>query len=136
MWSHIYWLGVLGDAGSYTSAAKRLGVSKGAVSLRIAELEHVSGVALVQRTTRSVRLTEAGQARVAGTRQAFHTIEQGFDSILDLAAVPSAVVRVTVPVALGRPTIIPMLASFLQSRTKLRLEHERSTHLSHLASKG
>src|SRR3546814_12622425 len=85
MWSHIYWLGVLGDAGSYTSAAKRLGVSKGAVSLRIAELEHVSGVALVQRTTRSVRLTEAGQALVDGTRQAFHTIEQGFDSILDLA---------------------------------------------------
>src|SRR3546814_10995861 len=70
MWSHIYWLGMLGTTGSYTAAARRLGVSKGAVSLRIAELEQVSGVALAQRTTRSVRLTEAGQALVDSTRTA------------------------------------------------------------------
>src|SRR5690606_9124289 len=112
MWSHIYWLGMLGSAGSYTAAAKRLGVSKGAVSQRIAELEHVSGVALVQRTTRSVRLTEAGEALVEATRQAFTNIEQGFESIRDLAKVPRGVVRVTAPVALGRQKIIPLVSKF------------------------
>ncbi|HEY9573413.1 MAG TPA: substrate binding domain-containing protein, partial [Pusillimonas sp.] len=85
---------------------------------------------------RSVRLTEAGQALVDGTRQAFHTIEQGFDSILDLAEVPRGVVRVTVPVALGRQKIIPLIASFLQACPKVRIEIELSDHLSSLAQEG
>jgi DNA-binding transcriptional LysR family regulator len=60
LWAHVHWLTVLGDLGSYTAAARRLGVSKAAMSQRISELEHAAGVALVRRTTRSVRLTEAG----------------------------------------------------------------------------
>jgi DNA-binding transcriptional LysR family regulator len=136
LWSHIYWLGVLGAAGSYTAAARRLGVSKGAVSLRIAELEHVSGVALVRRTTRSVRRTEAGPARVNSTRAAFRDIEQGFDSIRDLADMPRGVVRVTAPVALGRQKIIPLVSSFLQSCPDVRIEIELSDHLSSLSQEG
>jgi DNA-binding transcriptional LysR family regulator len=136
LWSHIYWLGVLGTTGSYTAAARRLGVSKGAVSLRIAELEHVSGVALVRRTTRSVRLTEAGQALVDNTRTAFLDIEQGFDSIRDLAESPRGVVRVTAPVALGRQKIIPLISPFLQACPDVRIEIELSDHLSSLTQEG
>ncbi|MEB2399049.1 MAG: LysR family transcriptional regulator [Alcaligenaceae bacterium] len=136
MWSHIYWLSMLGSAGSYTAAAKRLGVSKGAVSQRIAELEQASGIALVQRTTRSVRLTEAGQALVDGTRQAYASIEQGFDSIRDLAQVPRGAVRVTAPVALGRQKIIPLMGRFLQECPEVRIEIELSDHISSLAQEG
>lgn len=136
LWSHIYWLGVLGDAGSYTAAARRLGVSKGAVSLRIAELEQVSGVALVRRTTRSVRLTEAGQALVDNTRTAFLDIEQGFDSIRDLAETPRGVVRVTAPVALGRQKIIPLISPFLQACPDVRIEIELSDRVSSLTQEG
>jgi DNA-binding transcriptional LysR family regulator len=68
LWSHCHWLTVLSEQGSYTAAAARLGVSKAAMSQRIAELERVAGVTLVQRTTRSVRLTEAGQRLVDQTR--------------------------------------------------------------------
>lgn len=136
MWSHIYWLGMLGDAGSYTAAAQRLGVSKGAVSQRIAELEQVSGIALVQRTTRSVRLTDAGRTLVANTQQAFSLIEQGFDSIRDLSQVPRGAVRVTAPVALGRQKIIPLIARFLRSCPEVRIEIELSDHLSSLAQEG
>ncbi|MGB3288878.1 MAG: LysR family transcriptional regulator [Burkholderiaceae bacterium] len=136
LWSHIYWLGTLGAAGSYTAAAKRLGVSKGAVSLRIAELEQLSGVALVRRTTRSVRLTEAGQALVDGTRQAFLAIEQNFHSIRDLAQEPRGVVRLTAPVALGRQKIIPLISDFLRDCPDVRIEIELSDHLSSLAQEG
>ncbi|NYT85982.1 LysR family transcriptional regulator [Pollutimonas harenae] len=136
MWSHIYWLGMLGTTGSYTAAARRLGVSKGAVSLRIAELEQVSGVALVQRTTRSVRLTEAGEALVNSTRKAFTDIEQGFDSIRDLASTPRGVVRVTMPVALGRQKIMPLINDFLHSHPDVRMEIELSDHVSSLAREG
>ena len=53
LWGHVHWLGVLAEAGSYTGAAARLGVSKAAVSQRIRELELAAGVPLVRRTTRS-----------------------------------------------------------------------------------
>src|SRR5690606_42120075 len=129
MWSHIYWLGMLGTTGSFTAAARRLGVSKGAVSLRIAELEQVSGVALVRRTTRSVRLTEAGQALVDNTRQAFVAIEQGFVSFRDLADVPRGVVRVTTAVAIGRQQNMPLLVGFSRIHTHVRIEIGHTDHL-------
>jgi DNA-binding transcriptional LysR family regulator len=66
LWSHLHWLTVLAQQGSYTAAAARLGVSKAAMSQRMADLEQMAGVPLVRRTTRSVRLTEAGQ--LCGTR--------------------------------------------------------------------
>ncbi|TCG02983.1 LysR family transcriptional regulator, partial [Paraburkholderia steynii] len=68
LWMHLHWLTVLAEQGSYTAAAARLGVSKAAMSQRIAELERVAGVSLVQRTTRSVRFTEAGQRLVENIR--------------------------------------------------------------------
>ncbi len=47
LWGHVYWLTVLDQQGSYTAAAARLGVSKAAMSQRIAELERLAGVAHV-----------------------------------------------------------------------------------------
>ena len=67
LWGHLHWLGTLAQQGSFTAAAARLGVSKAAMSQRIAELERAARVPLVQRTTRSVRLTEAGQRLVDDT---------------------------------------------------------------------
>src|SRR3546814_10187093 len=52
LWPHIHWLIVLAQQGSFTSAAKRLSVSKAAMSQRMVELERATGVALIQRTTR------------------------------------------------------------------------------------
>ena len=64
LWVHLYWLTVLAEAGSFTRAADRLEVSKAAMSQKIKELENMAGTALVQRTTRSVRLTSAGEKLV------------------------------------------------------------------------
>ncbi len=59
LWVHLHWLTVLAEQGSFTRAAERLDVSKAAMSQKIKELEQMAGVALVQRTTRSVRLTSS-----------------------------------------------------------------------------
>jgi hypothetical protein len=61
LWPHVHLLTVLAQTGSFTQAAQRLALSKAAVSQRISELERAVGVPLVQRTTRSVRLTDAGR---------------------------------------------------------------------------
>ena len=136
LWSHCHWLTVLAEQGSYTAAAARLGVSKAAMSQRIAELERIAGVPLVQRTTRSVRLTEAGQRLVDQTRAAFEQISQSFAQVRDLAGAPQGLLRVTAPVALARQQIVPLLPDFLRQYPQVRIELNLSDRLSSLATEG
>jgi DNA-binding transcriptional LysR family regulator len=136
LWHHLHWLSVLAQQGSYTAAATRLGVSKAAMSQRIAELERAARVPLVQRTTRSVRLTEAGQRLVDDTRASFEHIEHSFAQVRDLAGVPSGLLRVTAPVAFARQQLAPRLADFLREHPDVRLQLDMSDRLSSLATEG
>ena len=136
LWSHVHWLSVLGTLGSFTAAAQRLGVSKAAMSQRIAELERAAGVPLVLRTTRSVRLTEAGQQLADATGSAFAQISTAFAGIKDLAATPRGRLRVTAPVALARQQIVPLLPAFLRAHPEVRIELDLSDRLVPLAQEG
>jgi DNA-binding transcriptional LysR family regulator len=136
LWSHLHWLTVLAQQGSYTAAAARLGVSKAAMSQRMADLEQMAGVPLVRRTTRSVRLTEAGQRLVDDTRASFEQIAQSFAQVRDLADAPHGLLRVTAPVAFARQQLVPRLADFLREYPDVRLELELSDRLSSLATEG
>ena len=136
LWAHLHWLSVLAQQGSYTAAAARLGVSKAAMSQHIAELERAAKVTLVQRTTRSVRLTEAGQKLVDDTRAAFEQIEHSFAQVRDLAEQPSGLIRMTAPVALARQQLTPLLSEFLRGHPQVRIELDLSDRLSALATEG
>ena len=136
LWGHLHWLGVLAQQGSFTAAAARLGVSKAAVSQRIAELERAARVPLVQRTTRSVRLTEAGQRLVDQTRQPFEQIAQTFAQVRDQAEQPSGLLRVTAPVALARQQLMPLLTEFLRLHPQVRIELDMADRLRSLATEG
>jgi DNA-binding transcriptional LysR family regulator len=136
LWTHLHWLSVLAQQGSYTAAAARLGVSKAAVSQRIAELERAARLTLVQRTTRSLRLTEAGQRLVDDTRASFEQIAQSFAQVQDLAAQPSGLVRVTAPVAFARQQLVPLLSGFLKDHPQVRIELDLSDRLSSLTTEG
>jgi molybdate transport repressor ModE-like protein len=113
VFSDLHLLTVLAQTRSYTQAARRLGISKASVSMRIAELERVAGVPLVRRTTRSVGLTEAGQQLVDDTHAASTRIEQSFASIKDLAGTPRGLVRVTAPGGVGGGKTWPKPPAFL-----------------------
>lgn len=136
LWGHLHWLTVLGQQGSFTAAAARLGVSKAAMSQRVAELERAAGVPLVSRTTRSVRLTEAGERLVDGTRGAFDQIRNSFAGVRDLAAEPQGLLRVTAPVAFARQQLVPRLPDFLRAHPLVRLELDMSDRLRSLAMEG
>lgn len=136
LWTHLHWLTVLSQQGSFTAAALRLGVSKAAMSQRIAELERAAAAPLVQRTTRSVRLTEAGQRLVDDMRGPFEQIAHSFAGVRDLAGVPRGLVRVTAPVAFARQQLVPRLAEFLRAQPEVRIELDLSDRLSSLAMEG
>lgn len=132
----LHLLTVLAQTRSYTQAARRLGISKASVSMRIAELERAAGVPLVRRTTRSVGLTEAGLQLVDETQAAFTRIEQSFAGIKDLAGNPRGLVRVTAPVALGRQHVVPVLAPFLLAHPEIRIELDLTDRFVNLAQEG
>ena len=136
LWTHLHWLTVLAEQGSYTAAASRLGVSKAAMSQRISELERSAGISLVQRTTRSVRLTEAGQRLVENTRSQYEQIATSFASVRELAGVARGVIRITAPVAFARQQLVPRLPAFLQAHAEVRVQLEVSDRLASLATEG
>src|SRR5204862_5073301 len=83
LWSHVHLLTVIAQTGSFTQAAQRLNLSKAAVSQRVSELERAVGTTLVQRTTRSLRLTDAGQRLVDDTAESFAHIARSVGDVRD-----------------------------------------------------
>lgn len=136
LWGHLHWLTVLAQQGSFTAAAARLGVSKAAMSQRLADLERAAGVPLVQRTTRSVRLTEAGQRLVDDTQSSFEQIAHTFAAIQDEASQPRGLLRITAPVALSRQQLVPALSRFLTQYPDIRIELDMSDRLASLSTEG
>jgi molybdate transport repressor ModE-like protein len=136
LWAHIHLLTLIAQTGSFTQAAQRASLSKAAVSQRVAELERVVGLPLLQRTTRSVRLTDAGRRLVDDTTESFAHIERSIASVRDLAGQPRGLVRMTAPVALGRQQVAPTLEAFFRRHPDVRVELELSDRLAHLAQDG
>jgi DNA-binding transcriptional LysR family regulator len=136
LWPHVHLLTVIAQTGSFTKAAHRLALSKAAVSQRMAELERSVGLTLVQRTTRSVRLTDAGQRLVDETAEAFAQIARSVAGVRDLAGQPRGLVRVSAPVALGRQQVAPTLEAFFRRHPAVRVELELSDRLANLAHEG
>src|SRR5258706_4270400 len=94
----IYFFASVVEYGGFAAAARTIGVEKSRLSRRIAALEKRVGVRLLQRTTRALALTEAGQrfferclATVEGARAAY-------DSVAELRKEPSGPVRLSCPV--------------------------------------
>jgi DNA-binding transcriptional LysR family regulator len=136
LWTHVHWLSVLQEQGTYTAAALRLGVSKSAVSQRISELEKAVGVRLVQRTTRSVRLTDAGESLVRDVRDAYAHIARSFSEVRDSAGTVRGLLRLTAPVAFARQQLVPRLAGFMAQYPEIRVQLEVSDHIASIAAEG
>lgn len=136
LWPQVHALTLLAQSASFTQVAQRLGLSKAAVSQRITELERAVGQTLVQRTTRSVRLTEAGQRLVEQTAESFAHIVRSVGEARDLASQPRGLVRVTAPVALGRQHVAPQIEAFVRMHPDVRIELDLSDRLLTLAHEG
>ncbi|WP_336748313.1 LysR substrate-binding domain-containing protein [Pantoea vagans] len=136
LWDHLHWLTILAEQGSFTRAAERLDVSKAAMSQKIKELEQIAGVLLVQRTTRSVRLTSAGEKLVEELREPFARIEQSFFSVRDTAGPVRGLVRITAPVAFARQQLVPIIGDFLRDYPQVRLQLDVTDRIVSLSSEG
>ena len=108
-------------SGSFTEAARRLGLSKASVSREVARLERRLGAQLLRRTTRSMSLTEVGETFYAGCQRVVEEAEQAERSVGALQAEPRGEIRLAASVSLGQFQIAPRLPAFLARYPKLRL---------------
>lgn len=136
LWSQLQALVAIARLGSFTKAAQRLGLSKAAVSQRVADLERHLDQQLVQRTTRSVRLTDAGQTLVTQAEPGLLLLNRSLSEAREAAGTPRGVLRVTAPVALGRQHVAPALVDFFDRYPALRIELDLSDRLVPLAQEG
>lgn len=132
----LHMLTVIAETRSLTQTARRLGVAKSSVSMRLKDLERALGVPLVRRTTRSITLTPAGQQLVGETRGSFAHIEQGVSGVKDLAGAARGLVRVSAPVALGRQHVAPAIPALLRHYPDIRLELDLTDRFVNLVQEG
>lgn len=103
------------DSGSFTAAAKVLGLPKSTVSQRVAELESVLGVRLLQRTTRKLSLTGAGQLYLSHCRTMLDAAEAAHAAVSRLREQPTGHLRITMPEVSG-VTLFPDLVTAFRGR--------------------
>jgi DNA-binding transcriptional LysR family regulator len=110
------------EARSFRRAAEQLGVTGPAVSQAIRKLESRLGVELVQRTTRSVRLTEAGEGLYRRIAPAVAEVGVALDATQDRESAPSGRLRLAVSSIAERFLSGPLLASFIEAHPGLQLD--------------
>lgn len=115
-------LAVVAETGSFAAAARTLGVTRAAVSRRIADLEESLGARLLHRTTRKTALTEVGRQVVARARRMRAEAEEALTITRGESDAPTGLLRVTAPVGLGQRFVAPALAAFVERHPKLNAE--------------
>ena len=103
------------QAGSFRSAARSLGMPKTTVSRKVAELEERLGAQLLQRTTRTLALTDAGAAFGEEAEAAISRLEAAEAAVTELQREPRGKLRVTTTHLLGEVLLGPILAEFLEA---------------------
>jgi DNA-binding transcriptional LysR family regulator len=102
------------EANGFAEAARRLGLSAPAVTRAISALERRLGAQLLHRTTRSVRLTEAGARFLDDCRRILADIDEAEASAGGAHALPQGQLAVTAPAMFGRLHVAPVLLDFLE----------------------
>ncbi|MBF8731564.1 MULTISPECIES: LysR family transcriptional regulator [Pseudomonas] len=104
----------VGELESFAAAARRLAISPAAVTRAVTALEEQLGVKLLLRTTRSVRLTEAGGRYLEDTRHILASIVEANEAAAGINASPKGDLAVTAPILFGKKFVMPCIVRYLQ----------------------
>jgi len=124
------------EQGSFARAADRLSVSTSAVSRQVAELEAHLDVRLLNRTTRRLSLTEAGQAFYERCVQLLADLEETESSVRSTAVEPKGTLRVTCGVTFGERYLAPAIAEFAGLHPQVSFDVDLSDRVVDLVEEG
>ena len=111
-------------SGSLAGAARRLGLTPAAVSKSLARLEEQLGVRLVQRSTRSSRVTDEGARFIEKASAALRLLDDAVSEVSQAADKPAGTVRISTGIAFGRMWVLPALPALAERFPELTIEIE------------
>ncbi len=117
------------DLGGMSLAARQLRLSPAVISHRLQQLENHLGVRLLNRTTRTLQLTEPGTAFYEASQGVLRAIETAESVALDAGGIPAGSIRLGAPLGLGRRVVSPLVASFCTAHDRLAVRLRLSDHL-------
>jgi DNA-binding transcriptional LysR family regulator len=124
------------DQGGISAAARALGREKSTISRDLAAMEERLGLRLLQRTTRRVTPTEAGETLAAYARRVVEELEHAEAAMEQLTDAPRGVLKVTAPFSMIRHVIAPHLPLFLAAHPQVQLAFDPNTAILDLVENG
>jgi DNA-binding transcriptional LysR family regulator len=124
------------EEGGFAAASRKLDISPAAVTRAIAALEEHLGVRLIVRTTRSIRLTDAGRQYYEDTRAILTRITEVDEAASGNNAEPHGTLTITAPVLFGRLYVMPCIIQFMQRFPKVKVVANFSDHVTNLIEDG
>ncbi len=124
------------DRGGFAAAGRALGIPKSRLSRRVAELEERLGVRLLQRTTRKLSLTDAGELYHRHCVAMREDAEAAEEAVSQVLTEPRGTIRVTCPVTLAQSTIGRLLPRFLERHPHVRVDMQVDNRVVDLVQEG
>jgi DNA-binding transcriptional LysR family regulator len=110
------------EAGGFTAVSRERAMSQSSVSRKISELERWLGVQLLQRTTREVKLTEAGQQLYQRSVALLSQVEDIESIVANSGTKTSGTLRLQAPYVFGRAHVVPHVLEFLAEYPDIRID--------------
>ena len=108
--------------GSFSAAARELGITTPAASKRLAQMEARLGVQLLHRTTRRIGLTSEGEVYLAHARRILADIDDMEQQVCSALAAPKGLLRVNATLGFGRSHIAPLISDFARRYPELQVQ--------------
>src|SRR5262245_8668391 len=124
------------EAGGFSAAARRLGLSKAAVSKQVAELEAHFGTALLHRTTRRLNATDAGRRYFESSVRLLDELAEVEAEVRNSQTEPSGRLRVSAPINFGNAVLGPVISAIAQRHPKLEIQVELNDRFVDLIEEG
>ena len=124
------------EAGSFSAVAREVGATQPAVSRQVAALEEHLGARLLQRTTRSLALTEDGRDLLGHARRVLDCVEEAEAAVGRGHRAPAGLVRLATPASFGRLYVAPRMRRLLDRYPELSVELHMSDTVSDLVADG
>jgi DNA-binding transcriptional LysR family regulator len=122
--------------GSFTAASRRLRISPSVATRAVAQLEERLGLALLTRTTRSVRLTERGQIYLESCQRLLEDLDEADRRVRGENAEPRGELHLSAPIVFGRLHVLPVVQKLLAAHPALSVRMHLSDRTQHLVDEG
>jgi DNA-binding transcriptional LysR family regulator len=121
---------------SFVGASRKLDLSPPTVTRSIAQLEHTLGVRLFNRTTRNIRLTDAGARFFTDAKRILDDLAQAEAAASGSYATPKGALSVTAPVLFGQKYIAPILTEYLRKNSEVEVRAAFYDRVSNILDEG